>query len=518
MVSVGEARSQLVEQRSIIESQRQGIQQISLPTLTAAQVRQQTRQSIITRGQQGEELERLKTTEIKKFEPFEKELDKFESQIKNVETKLKQQKERQAAFRKALDVFSDPDPRALFGLSGLEEEFFRKISQGKTTAIRLQIEKTIKGIEKKGLKAIPIFKEGKLIAFKGEPIIKPTLIPAEKIIFGQPEKFARSFQQATGSESFTIAIPLRRENGKIRVQDFNFRFEDGKIVKSTATGIALLTEEQFLAADKRRREKTPGFTFGTTIPTIPFPKAITLPGELPPPISPIKPPGKIKQFLRKIEQKIPFAAPWVTTLEALGLTREIVKPGVIPTLVPPSELVTADIRPFIPTGQGTAIVTPRQKTFFEINKINPKSPSSIKLFEDVQRIEADFEDERISETVANKRLETASDDFTRSQIKEGIPRDIALGVAFGITQQIPIVKTIAQVALIGEFIFQRKNILKQFKKFPRETVLSTAGFIGGGLIAVGIIAYFMFKPSEEPPTPPPGDVGAKINSFTITAT
>lgn len=40
--------------------------------------------------------------------------------------------------------------------------------------------------------------------------------------------------------------------------------------------------------------------------------------------------------------------------------------------------------------------------------------------------------------------------------------------------------------------------------------------IGGGLLAVGIIAYFIFKPGE--PTPPPGEVTAQINSFTITAT
>ena len=46
---------------------------------------------------------------------------------------------------------------------------------------------------------------------------------------------------------------------------------------------------------------------------------------------------------------------------------------------------------------------------------------------------------------------------------------------------------------------------------------NTALLIGGGLIAVGIIAYFIFKP-EEPPTPPPGEIAAQINSFTITAT
>jgi len=41
--------------------------------------------------------------------------------------------------------------------------------------------------------------------------------------------------------------------------------------------------------------------------------------------------------------------------------------------------------------------------------------------------------------------------------------------------------------------------------------------IVGGLAAVGVVAYFLiFKPKSEP-TPPPGEVAAEINSFTISA-
>ncbi len=82
--------------------------------------------------------------------------------------------------------------------------------------------------------------------------------------FGQPEKFARSFRKATGQTSFTIAVPIRKQAGKIFVQDFNFRFEDGKLVRSRKTGSALITEEQFLTADLRRRRRNPEFTFGST--------------------------------------------------------------------------------------------------------------------------------------------------------------------------------------------------------------------------------------------------------------
>lgn len=86
----------------------------------------------------------------------------------------------------------------------------------------------------------------------------------KKITFGNPLAFGRSFNKATGSTSFTIAIPIRRQEGKILVRDFNFQFKDGKIVKVKPTGRALITEEQFLKADKRRRDKNPGFTFGDT--------------------------------------------------------------------------------------------------------------------------------------------------------------------------------------------------------------------------------------------------------------
>ncbi|KKM96638.1 hypothetical protein LCGC14_1176130, partial [marine sediment metagenome] len=486
----------LVSQRATLESRRQNIRGISLPDLTAAQVREQTRQSIIARQGRVGELERLKTVEIKKLDPFEKELTKFEQSIISVESQLASQRQRQSDFEQAKKLFRKGlvDP----GASPQIKKFIREFQAGREIALTKQIREAVAKIEEKGLKAIPEIVRGKLVAIKAAPIIKPVVVPREKITFGQPEKFARSFQQATGSTSFTIAIPTRRENGKIRVQDFNFRFEDGKLVKSTPTGTALLTEEQFLEADRRRREKIPGFTFGTTIPTIPRPKAILALGELPPPVGIIEPPSKIKQFFRKIEKKIPVEKRGI--VKFLGLEREIVRPGVIPTLVPPAELVTADIRPFIPTGEGTAIVTPRQKTFFEKSNINPKDPSSIKLFEEVQRIESEFDNELISESVANQRLETASDDFTQAQIKKGVPRDLAFGVAFGIIAALPFVGIPAQIALAGDIILKRREIVKQFQKFPRETALSTASFIVGGLIGSGTVKGIRAKlPAEIKP-------------------
>lgn len=85
--------------------------------------------------------------------------------------------------------------------------------------------------------------------------------------FGQQEKFARSFKKATGSSTFTLAVPIKRTNGKIEVQDFNFAFSNGKLVKAKPTGKAILSENQFLAADLRRRKRNPGFNFGSTLKT-----------------------------------------------------------------------------------------------------------------------------------------------------------------------------------------------------------------------------------------------------------
>lgn len=83
--------------------------------------------------------------------------------------------------------------------------------------------------------------------------------------FGQPEKFGRSFKKATGSSTFTIAVPIRRTKGKIEVQDFNFLFDNGKLIKVKPTGRAIISENQFLAADLRRRKRNPGFDFGSTL-------------------------------------------------------------------------------------------------------------------------------------------------------------------------------------------------------------------------------------------------------------
>ncbi len=286
MVSVEEARSQIATQRAALESQKQSIQRISIPPPTPTELRKRGKQQLVQVQIQAEQLEGRKKQALQSLKPFEQELNKFESEVRNVEQQIKEQKKEQAAFNRALKAFQDPDPRGSFFLSGAEQKFFRQISAGKTTAIRLEQEKIVKELQEKGFE--PIFVDGEIKGLRDliqqqeielkliEPKFTPAPPPIKDIItFGQPEKFAESFRQATGSTSFTLAIPLARENGKIRVRDFNFRFEQGKLVRSKPTGSALLTEKQFLAADARRRLKAPGFTFGSTVIT-PLPKEDTI--------------------------------------------------------------------------------------------------------------------------------------------------------------------------------------------------------------------------------------------------
>ncbi len=145
-------------------------------------------------------------------------------------------------------------------------------AQAKLTQLRVEAKKVgFEPIRVRGVQRFKEIKTGRLVT-RLPPAITRKALPPRKvpsvikraILFGDPGSFARSYRNATKSNSFTIAIPIRKEDGKIRVQDFNFRFENGKLVKSTPTGTALLTEEQYLKADKRRRDKIPGFTFGDT--------------------------------------------------------------------------------------------------------------------------------------------------------------------------------------------------------------------------------------------------------------
>lgn len=403
MVTVAQARVQLAQQRQILKGQRQTIRKISIPGLTAAQVRQQTRQSIISRGLQREELSRLKTKEIRKLDPFSTELDRFESRIKDAEVQIKKQEEIKAEITAAQEALSRGSLKA--SASKLTRKLFE---QAKAQRLKdtTKIQEEIKAL---GFIPVPVFKDGKLIAFDRE-------LPPE---------------------------------------------------------IKLPSEEKELTTTK------------IDVGDFPRPKAILSPGDLPPIIGVAKPPVRIPKFIIKASDAV---ADPRGSVGLFNLDRPLKRP---PPLTPKQFLapdvgsVTADVKPFIPTGGGTVIVTPRQKNFFETHKINPNAPSSIRLLEKVEIIDSIFENNLISEEVANKRLEDAVDEFGKAQIKEGVPKDIAFGVGLGVVSALfPPIGAAISVALLGDLFIKRREVLKQGRKAPVETLLSTGGFVLGTFIGV----------------------------------
>lgn len=77
-----------------------------------------------------------------------------------------------------------------------------------------------------------------------------------ELVFRDAETFAREVNRRTGATSFTSAVPIDRRNGKLFVQDFNFRFDkQGNLISSKKTGTTLLNESLFLQRDKSRSER-----------------------------------------------------------------------------------------------------------------------------------------------------------------------------------------------------------------------------------------------------------------------
>ncbi|KKN59066.1 hypothetical protein LCGC14_0546210 [marine sediment metagenome] len=185
MVTVAQARASIQTQRGLVASQRQQIQQRTQQlALTAAQVRQQTKQSIAQRQTEAQRLSDIRKRALAILNPIEKSLDEASREVSAIESQIRVQQEEQAAFNRALKAFQSDDPRAVIGLSGKEQEFFKQISAGKTTAVRLGIEKQIGELRERGLE--PIFIDGELKGFQ-DLITKQsrTLEGVEPIVIGK---------------------------------------------------------------------------------------------------------------------------------------------------------------------------------------------------------------------------------------------------------------------------------------------------------------------------------------------
>lgn len=281
MVTVAEARQQLQAARAQIAA-------AALPRPTAAQVRARTREQLQARQLETQRLAAAKTAAEAELVPFEAEIERVERAAAPITLTRRAFDliQRKAEGKRITFGGSDPLKREFERLLVENKELRDAVDRGaelKGLAIQLGLPRGVSELRELVIAGLPISfqpKEPPTVEIPPtirEPITRRALAPTittielpprkiigRKITFGQPERFAQSFRQATGAESFTLAVPLRRQNGKLFVQDFNFLFEDGQLVRSRPTGSALLTEKQFFAADKRRRDKNPGFSFGDT--------------------------------------------------------------------------------------------------------------------------------------------------------------------------------------------------------------------------------------------------------------
>ncbi|KKN14664.1 hypothetical protein LCGC14_0993950 [marine sediment metagenome] len=450
MVTVAEARQQLQAARARIVTREAQIAAAAIPKPTAAQVRQRGRERLQLEQLQRAELGRRKIKAREELIPVKKELSDFEKEVLKAEAVQAERAALQRDIEIAKKAARSTRPEAIFTIqTRRQRKLFRQFQENfQATQARI---KSLQAINKVGLKAI--FIAGKLVAFEDivgkeripienlqilgksrlnilkkagiiqipevptieispkirEPVTRRALAPTittielpprkiigRKITFGQPQKFGESFRKATGSESFTIAVPIRREDGKIRVQDFNFLFEDGKLVRRTPTGTALISEEQFLKVDKRRRDKNPGFTFGDTrlvtpiieeIPIIPTRQKQLLELEKQG-LTPIFVGGKLTGF----EDRIGRQNIGVDQLNVIGIDRlrALEREGILTFQeIPISE--TIDLPPFTPLPQpksrtlaqkvGNLLVGEEGKSLLRIGLITGVPGASISVAE-----------------------------------------------------------------------------------------------------------------------------------------
>ena len=159
--------------------------------------------------------------------------------------------------------------------------------------------------------------------------------------------------------------------------------------------------------------------------------------------------------------------------------------GIFPRKIPSK--YTQTTTPFA-SGQGTSIITPREKNFFEKMNINPNSKIAKDLKSKVTQTQNLLNRGVITESQAKKRNGVALKKFQSKQILRGLPKDFALGVGFALLNTVPIIGTAASIVLGTDLILKRKQIIKQFKNFPLESTASLGAFVVGGAITPKLLS------------------------------
>ena len=236
--------------------------------------------------------------------------------------------------------------------------------------------------------------------------------------------------------------------------------------------IPITTEKQFIDIPEGVDIETT-----TPIPERPFLERRLAEEELPP-----------LELGEKFKEKLPPRLQPFVDLPAFAL--DVIERGA-PTRIslkgePVSPIGTLFEKTTTPTalGQGTSLVDIkiRPKTLEEeLEGVNPEDLQNLK--EDIGKIQFDFASGAINQTVAQQQVDTRLNKFTSNQIKKGIVPSIAIGGALGfLGATVPFFNVIAGTAIGVPAFLDRRQILNQFKGFPKETASVTAGFIAGGLV------------------------------------
>jgi len=167
-----------------------------------------------------------------------------------------------------------------------------------------------------------------------------------------------------------------------------------------------------------------------------------------------------------------------------------------PTLKIETKEIITDITQ--PSGLGTTLVfNQRQKTFFEKLGINPNDRDAQKLKTDFEDIQSRFNLGTITRKQADVRLEKVKDDYIKEKIKDGIPKNFAIGAALTmITVIVPPVGAVINTLFLSDLLLKRDQVREQFKKFPLESSLATGSFIAGGLVGGKVAAGLKTKVSD----------------------
>ncbi|KKL69952.1 hypothetical protein LCGC14_2109770, partial [marine sediment metagenome] len=122
----------------------------------------------------------------------------------------------------------------------------------------------------------------------------------------------------------------------------------------------------------------------------------------------------------------------------------------------------------------------REQTFEESLGIKEDKDSRA-LKANVEKIQERFISGAITGEQANVRLDDELNKFTTKKAVKGLPKNIALGFGLALLQAVPVVGQVAAGAFISNAILRRRQIAGQFRRFPKASAITTAGFLAGGL-------------------------------------